>query len=449
MDFQKFNLHPQVAAGVKSAGYATPTPIQEQAIPSVMAGCDVMGLAQTGTGKTAAFALPILHRLMQGERGHVRALIVAPTRELAEQINESVNQLGRQTRLKSITVYGGVGVNPQIEKLKRGVEIVVACPGRLLDHISQGTINLSKLEVLVLDEADQMFDMGFLPDIRRILKHLPQERQTLLFSATMPDDIRRLANDILTRPVTVQVGNTAPPVTVSHALYPVGQHLKTPLLLELLHHTDTGSVLVFTRTKHRAKRLGEQLEKAGYKATSLQGSLSQNRRQAALDGFRDGTYQILVATDIAARGIDVSQVSHVVNYDIPDTAEAYVHRIGRTGRAAKSGDAFTLVTSEDAVMVRTIEKKLNAQLERRTVEGFDYSIPAPHKDSEFARPPREPHHRKPQAAGKPKPSGPGAGVAHSGPAKPAGQGKPQLHGAKPHPGNAPTARHPQRSPRAR
>jgi len=449
MEFPKFNLHPQVVAGVKAAGYTTPTPIQAQAIPSVMAGCDVMGLAQTGTGKTAAFALPILHRLMQGERGRVRALIVAPTRELAEQINEAINQLGHLTRLKSITVYGGVGINPQIEKLKRGVEIVVACPGRLLDHISQGTINLSKLEVLVLDEADQMFDMGFLPDIRRILKHVPQERQTLLFSATMPDDIRRLASDILTQPVTVQAGSTAPPVTVSHALYPVSQHLKTPLLLALLQHTDTESVLVFTRTKHRAKRLGEQLEKAGYKAASLQGNLSQNRRQAALDGFRDGTYQILVATDIAARGIDVSQISHVVNYDIPDTPEAYIHRIGRTGRAAKSGDAFTMVTSEDTVMVRTIEKKLGAQLERRTVEGFDYSVPAPHKDTEFARPPREPQRRKPQAAGKPKPAGQGAAGGRVSLTKPGMTDRPQPHASKPHPGNAPTARHPQRSTRAR
>ena len=294
-----------------------------------------MGLAQTGTGKTAAFALPILNRLMQGSRGHVRALIVAPTRELAEQIHESFVSLGRQTRARSLTVYGGVGVNPQVEKLHKGVEIVVACPGRLLDHINQKTIDLSHVEVLVLDEADQMFDMGFLPDIRRILKSLPLKRQTLLFSATMPEAIRHLAHDVLEDPVTVKVGSTAPPVTVTHALYPVEQHLKTPLLLELLHHTDTESVLVFTRTKHRAKRLGEQLEKAGYKAASLQGNLSQNRRQAALDGFRDGTFQILVATDIAARGIDVSQISHVVNYDIPDTAEAYIHRIGRTGRAAR------------------------------------------------------------------------------------------------------------------
>ena len=284
--------------------------------------------------------------------------------------------------------------------------MVVACPGRLLDHIGQGTIDLSRLEVLVLDEADQMFDMGFFPDIRRILKQLPPKRQTLLFSATMPDEIRKLAHEVLADPVTVQVGNTAPPVTVSHALYPVEQHLKTPLLLEILHHTDTESVLIFTRTKHRAKRLGEQLEKAGYKAASLQGNLSQNRRQAALDGFRDGTFQILVATDIAARGIDVSQVSHVFNYDIPDTAEAYVHRIGRTGRAAKSGDAFTLVTSEDGVMVRTIERKLNATIERRKVDGFDYTVPAPRKDTEFARPPRQPMpRRKPQGDMKNNPHG--------------------------------------------
>jgi ATP-dependent RNA helicase RhlE len=448
MDFQSFQFHPSIAAGITAAGYTTPTPIQEQAIPSVMAGCDVMGLAQTGTGKTAAFALPILHRLMQGQRGHIRALVVAPTRELAEQINEAFGEMGRQTRLKSMTVYGGVNVNPQIEKLKRGVEIVVACPGRLLDHVAQGTIDLSRVEVLVLDEADQMFDMGFLPDIRKILKHLPTQRQTLLFSATMPDDIRRLASDILCKPVTVQAGSTAPPVTVTHALYPVAQHLKTPLLLELLRHTDTESVLIFTRTKHRAKRLGEQLEKAGYTAASLQGNLSQNRRQAALDGFRDGTFQILVATDIAARGIDVSQISHVVNYDIPDTAEAYIHRIGRTGRAARSGDAFTLVTSEDTIMVRTIEKKLVSELERRTVEGFDYSVPAPHKDSEFARPPRPPQGRSKQPARNA--AGQGGAAGNNSAPKPKTPNKPQAHAAKPaHPGAAPTARHPQRAPRAR
>ncbi len=421
MSFQNFTFHPQVAAGVTAAGYVTPTPIQRQSIPSVMDGRDVMGLAQTGTGKTAAFALPILHRLVQGERGKVRALVIAPTRELAEQIHQSFIELGGQTRLRSVTVYGGVGVNPQVEKLRRGAEIVVACPGRLLDLIGQGAVDLSHLEVLVLDEADQMFDMGFFPDIRRILGHLPKKRQTLLFSATMPTEIRKLAHDILADPVTVQVGTVAPAVTVTHALYPVEQHLKTPLLLELLRHTDTESVLIFTRTKHRAKRLGEQLEKAGYRAASLQGNLSQNRRQAALDGFRNGTFQILVATDIAARGIDVSQISHVVNYDIPDTPEAYIHRIGRTGRAARSGDAFTLVTGEDTAMVRTIERTLNATLERRTVDGFDYSVPAPRKDVEFARPPREHNQRRSPAAPKKETA---QVTAAPGGAKPKGTGRP-------------------------
>ena len=416
MEFQKFNFHPQVMEGIAAAGYTKPTPIQTQAIPPVTEGRDVMGLAQTGTGKTAAFALPILHRLSQGGRGHVRALVIAPTRELAEQIHESFNDLGRKTPLRSLTVYGGVGVNPQIQKLTRGAEIVVACPGRLLDHLKQGTIDLSRLDVLVLDEADQMFDMGFFPDIRRILQHLPKKRQTLLFSATMPNEIRKLAHDILSDPVTVQVDTVAPATTVSHALYPVKQHLKTDLLLALLQHTDTESVLVFTRTKHRAKRLGEKLEKAGYKAASLQGNLSQNRRQAALDGFRDGTYQILVATDIAARGIDVSQISHVVNYDIPDTPEAYIHRIGRTGRAARTGDAFTLVTAEDTAMVRAIEQVLKSPLERCTVENFDYAVPAPKKDGEFARPPRQPApRRKPSGAGKS--SARGAGPVGSAAAK--------------------------------
>jgi ATP-dependent RNA helicase RhlE len=389
MEFQKFDFHPHVAAGVKAVGYVTPTPIQAQAIPTVMQGRDVMGLAQTGTGKTAAFVLPILERLMQGPRGRVRALVIAPTRELAEQIHQSVRSLGKETRLRSVTVYGGVSVHLQAEKLKRGAEIVVACPGRLLDHINQRTITLSHLEVLVLDEADRMFDMGFLPDIRRIMKHVPAKRQTLLFSATMPDDIRRLAREILQEPITVQIDHTAPADTVAHALYPVGQHMKTPLLLDLLQHTDTDSVLVFTRTKHRAKRVSEQLARAGYQTASLQGNLSQNRRQAALDGFRSGAYQILVATDIAARGIDVSSISHVINYDMPDTTDAYTHRIGRTGRAAKTGDAFTFITHEDEAMVRSIERVLGEKVERRLLEGFDYNRPAPQRDTEFARAPRQ------------------------------------------------------------
>jgi len=393
MEFSEFNFHPDVAAGVKASGYITPTPIQEQAIPPVLKGRDVMGLAQTGTGKTAAFVLPILHRLMQGPRGRVRALIVAPTRELAEQIHETIVSMGKQTLLRSAAIYGGVGLGPQTQKLRNGVEIVVACPGRLLDHIDQRTINLSHLEVLVLDEADRMFDMGFLPDIRKIIKHVPSQRQTLLFAATMPDDIRRLAHEILRVPVTVQANHAAPIGTVAHALYPVDQHLKTALLLELLRHTDTESVLVFTRTKHRAKRVGQQLEKAGYQAASLQGNLSQNRRQAALDGFRDGSYQILVATDIASRGIDVSSISHVINYDMPDGADTYTHRIGRTGRAAKTGDAFTFMTREDGDLVCSIERVLGEKVERRTLEGFDYKKQMPGRDTEFARPLQKPQQK--------------------------------------------------------
>lgn len=402
MEFNNFDLHPNVAAGVMSAGYVTPTPIQAQAIPPVLMGHDVMGLAQTGTGKTAAFVLPILHRLMQGPRGRVRALIIAPTRELAEQTREAFESLGQKTRLRSTTVYGGVGMNQQIQKLHNGVEIVVACPGRLLDHLNQRTINLSHLEVLVLDEADRMFDMGFLPDIRKIIKYVPAKRQTLLFSATMPDDIRRLVQEVLHAPVTVQVNHTVPANTITHALYPVDQHLKTALLLELLRHTDTGSVLIFTRTKHRAKRVGQLLENAGYRAASLQGNLSQNRRQEALDGFRDGSYQVLVATDIAARGIDVSGISHVINYDMPDTADAYTHRIGRTGRAAKTGDAFTFITREDGEMVRAIERILGEKVERRTLQGFDYKKPTPVRDTEFVRSPREPQRRREHTAAVPK-----------------------------------------------
>ncbi len=376
MSFDSFDLHPQIAAGVQALGYSTPTPIQRRAIPPILQGQDVLGLAQTGTGKTAAFVLPILQRLVKTPRGCIQALVIAPTRELSDQINTTFETLGRQTRLRSFPIYGGVPIAPQIRKLRSGVEIVVACPGRLLDHIRQGTIRLSNLEVLVLDEADRMLDMGFLPDIREILKHVPAVRQRLMFAATMPDDIRRLAKDVLRTPVTVQVNSPAPAATVAQALYPVASHLKTALLLQLLRHTETASVLIFTRTKHRAQRLGDQIERAGYPTTSLQGNLSQNQRQAAIRGFRNGSYRVLVATDIAARGIDVSRISHVINYDMPDTTDAYTHRIGRTGRAEKTGDAFSLVTHEDEAMVRSIENVLGTRLERRRLNGFDYQRPA-------------------------------------------------------------------------
>lgn len=381
MDFESFKLNPSIAASIKAMGYVEPTPIQIQALPPVLEGRDVLGQAQTGTGKTAAFVLPILQRLMNKPRGQVRALIVAPTRELSEQIHVAISEMGRRTGIHSVTVYGGVGMKPQVDKLRDGADIVVACPGRLLDHIEHRTVDLSRVEVLVLDEADRMLDMGFLPDIHRILRYLPKKRQTLLFSATLPEDIRRLANDFMHDPVTVQIGHSAPVETVSHALYPVVQHLKSALLIELLRHTDTRSVLVFTRTKHRAKRLGRQLEEAGFKATSLQGNLSQSKRQAAMDGFRSGAFQVLVATDIAARGIDVSTISHVINFDIPDTADAYTHRIGRTGRVDRTGDAFTLVAPEDENEVRAIERLLGSRIERRTLEGFDYNRAPPPKFS--------------------------------------------------------------------
>ncbi len=374
MQFKTFDLHPRILSAVEKVGYAEPTEIQRLAIPQALEGRDIMGLAQTGTGKTAAFALPILQNLMRAPRGRVHALVVAPTRELADQIRQSFAALGRFTPLRSSALYGGVNINPQIKTLQRGVEILVACPGRLLDHLGRRTVDLSAVKHLVLDEADRMFDMGFLPDIRRILAALPATRQTMLFSATMPGEIGRLAREILRSPETVQAGSLAPAHTVSHALYPVAEHQKTGLLVELLRQSATESVMVFTRTKHRAKRVARQLEQAGHRATSLQGNLSQNQRQRAIEGFRRGTYTVMVATDIASRGIDVSQISHVINYDIPDTVEAYTHRIGRTGRVARTGDAFTLTTVEDRSMISAIERALGAPIDRHTVEGFAYDM---------------------------------------------------------------------------
>jgi ATP-dependent RNA helicase RhlE len=372
VSFDHFSLDARIDAGIRDVGYTTPTPIQEQAIPNILNGRDVLGLAQTGTGKTAAFSLPILQRLTRGPLRHVRVLIVAPTRELAEQIHQSNIELARHTKVRSTAIYGGVGKGPQVEALRRGAEIVVACPGRLLDLAGEGSIDLSRVEVLVLDEADRMCDMGFLPDIRRILKLMPERRQTLFFSATMPPDIRRLADQILDNPVTVQIGQIAPAETVSHALFPVTNKLKRPLLMAMLGQMAIGRALVFTRTKHRARNLARDLEKQGYKVSALQGNMSQNKRQKAIDGFRNGKYDILVATDIASRGIDVIDISHVINFDIPDTVDAYTHRIGRTGRAEETGDAFTLASPEDELLVREIEKVLGMPIERRRLPNFNY-----------------------------------------------------------------------------
>ncbi len=377
MNFNDFYLNPILLSNIKTLGYTTPTPIQSQTIAPIMAGKDVMGLAQTGTGKTAAFVLPILQHLITGPRNVVRALIIAPTRELAQQIHDAIGELAKDTKLRSVTVYGGVNINPQIKTLRHGVEIIVACPGRLLDLIQQSAVSLAKVEMLVLDEADQMFDMGFLPDIRRILKYLPKKRQTLLFSATMPDAIHQLANDILHHPLKVQIARVAPAESVKQLLFPVPAHLKTALLIHLLQQIDKESVLVFTRTKHTAKKVALKLQEAGFSATSLQGNLSQNKRQIAMNGFRDGSLQIMVATDIASRGIDVASISHVINYDIPSTVEAYIHRIGRTGRAAKEGEAFTLITQEDQSEVRGIEKVLGKKLEQCKLADFNYAEAPP------------------------------------------------------------------------
>ena len=328
--------------GIRSVGYETLTPIQDKTIPISIEGRDVLGLAQTGTGKTAAFAIPMLEKLSVGYNGKIRALVVAPTRELADQIHQNISQLSSSMKTKSITLYGGVSKNPQDDRLAKGVDIAVACPGRLLDHIRESTIDLSGVDILVLDEADTMCDMGFLPDIREIIKHLPKNRQTLFFAATMPKDIRNLAKDILNDPTEVQIGIIAPAKTVSHSLYPVTEKLKSGLFFQLIESTATGQVIVFTRTKHRTKKLFADLEKRKYRAAALQGNMSQNRRTQSIEGFRKGKFDFLVATDIASRGIDIPDISHVINYDMPNTVDAYIHRIGRTGRAETLGQAITI-----------------------------------------------------------------------------------------------------------
>lgn len=375
MQFSQFKLDARLMAGITRAGYNEPTPIQAAAIPAILAGHDLIGTAQTGTGKTAAFLLPILQKLIGGNNRGTRVLILTPTRELAEQINTVVKSLKSGIQIRSATIYGGVGAKPQINALRSGVEILVACPGRLLDLIQQGYARLNEIEFLVLDEADRMLDMGFLPSVKQILKHLPRKRQTMLFSATFPAEIEQLASQTLHDPKRITFGLRRPVHTVQHALYPVPKHLKTKLLLELLKNTRTNSVLVFARTRHRARRLAQQINRSGYRVTSLHSDRTQGQRQAALDGFRSGSYQIMVATDIAARGLDIDNISHVINFDMPDTADAYIHRIGRTGRAERSGDAITLVTPDDGGMVNTLAKIMGTSIPSLTLESFDYAAP--------------------------------------------------------------------------
>ncbi len=374
--FARFQLDPRLRRGIQAAGFETPRPIQTQAVPAALAGRDVLGLAQTGTGKTAAFAIPAIARLLAEPKPGPRVLVVAPTRELAAQIGAEFETLARFTDLRVATVFGGVSVHGQRKALARGPQILVACPGRLLDLLGQGILRLDRIELLVLDEADHMFDMGFLPDIRRILALLPDRRQNLLFSATMPPAIRGLADRVLRDPHVVDVAHRTRLETIEHALYPVAQTGKLALLEHILGEGTLHSAIVFTRTKHRARRLAQQLARAGHRAVALQGNMSQGQRQRAMDGFRKRRFDVLVATDIAARGIDVEQVSHVVNFDMPNTPDAYTHRIGRTGRSERQGKAYTFVTAEDHGLVVQVERRLEMAIPRREVHGIE-SAPFP------------------------------------------------------------------------
>ncbi|MCB9462153.1 MAG: DEAD/DEAH box helicase [Candidatus Eisenbacteria bacterium] len=360
--FARFDFQDSILRGLDAVGFETPRTIQDETIPAALEGRDILGLAQTGTGKTAAFALPILSRLLDDRTRGPLALIVAPTRELALQITTEIRELGKYTPLKCVSIYGGSSMQRQIQALRQKPEIIVGCPGRLLDLVGQKKLDLRRVKTLVLDEADQMFDMGFLPDIKRIVACLPPRRQTMLFSATMPKQIRGLADELLETPHVVQLAHSAPPTSVDHALCRVEETEKPSLLVEHLRKDDCRSAIVFTRTKRRAQRIAERLEKAGFRATDLHGNLSQAQRDRSMRGFRDGKYNVLVATDVASRGIDVPNVSYVINYDVPSTPEAYTHRIGRTGRSTQTGIARTFVTGNDREWVRATERTLGMRL---------------------------------------------------------------------------------------
>ncbi len=374
MPFTSFGLHPDLLRGIRELGFARPTPIQEEAIPPALEAKDVLACAMTGSGKTAAFALPILHRLSGKPRGTTRALVLTPTRELAAQIEEHVNALAVHTPLSAAAVFGGMGMGPQEHAFRRGVDVIVATPGRLLDHLRRPYAALRGLEVLVLDEADRMLDMGFLPDIRRILKYLPAKRQTLFFSATMPEPIVTLSRQMLHAPVMINLERkVAPAVGITHAAYPVSSELKPALLVELVKRGEIRSVIAFTRTKHRANRLADYLARHGVSAGRIHGNRSQGQRTQALSAFKAGKFPVLVATDIAARGIDVDALSHVVNFDVPNNPEDYVHRVGRTARKDATGDAFVFVSPQEESSLRTIERAIRKSLPRVTLPGFDYA----------------------------------------------------------------------------
>jgi ATP-dependent RNA helicase RhlE len=372
MPFANLGLSPQVVEGVKAAGYTDPTPIQLRAIPLALEGRDVIGSAQTGTGKTAAFALPIISKL--ATKGKLRALVLTPTRELAAQVETAFRDYARFTELRTVVIFGGTGYGKQDQELRRGADIVIATPGRLLDQLQRKTLRLDAIEILVLDEADRMLDMGFMPDVRRIIERCPKGRQTMLFSATIPPEIEALCRWALKKPETVEIGlRRSPAETVTHALYPVDVGQKQELLEELLKRTDYDQVLIFCRTKDGADRVARSLREKGHTVAVLHSNRTQREREAALNGFRNGRFEVMVATDIAARGIDVEQISHVINFDVPHHPEDYVHRIGRTGRAQSVGDAFTIMTAEDLQEIASIEHFIGQKIPRVKLDNFDYA----------------------------------------------------------------------------
>jgi ATP-dependent RNA helicase RhlE len=433
--FDTLGLSAELLRAVSEQGYTTPTPIQAQAIPVVLAGKDLLAAAQTGTGKTAGFTLPLLQILNKKGAGKtVRCLILVPTRELAAQVQESVRTYGKYKPLRSITIFGGVNINPQIQDLRRGVDIVVATPGRLLDHVQQKTIDLRHVEILVLDEADRMLDMGFIHDIRRIIGLLPKQRQNLMFSATFPEEIRKLAATFMQHPQLVEVARrNTPAELVAQVQHPVDHARKKDLLAHLVKTNDWRQVLVFTKTKRGANRLAEALEKAGIEADAIHGNKSQPQRTKVLKRFKDSELQVLVATDIAARGIDIDELPHVVNFDLPHVPEDYVHRIGRTGRAGSSGEAVSLVTPEDRPLMAAIERLMNRKVEQRAVAGYEPGHaphprqrhqPAKHQPRHQPRPQQRPQHA-PQPRPVSRPTGTPAPVHRPRQAEPQRQASPQ------------------------
>jgi ATP-dependent RNA helicase RhlE len=403
MPFRSLGLHTALVQATKEMHYAQPTPVQAEAIPLILAGRDLIATAQTGTGKTAAFLLPILHRLTHLPRGTTQALVLTPTRELAQQIDDVMLGLAYHTGLRAGIIVGGTSMGPQEKALRAGVEVLIATPGRLLDHMRQNQARFDQIHTLVLDEADRMLDMGFLPDIKRIITRLPARRQTLLFSATMPPVIARLASEILRKPATVQVGRrSAPAVGITQAAYPVAEHLKSQLLRHLLRNTEMPTVLVFTRTKHSAKRLTRAIAADGFAVAELHSNLTQAQRNRAMEKFRAGDVQILVATNIAARGLDVTHITHVISFDVPMVPEDYIHRIGRTARAEAEGDAFVLVSPPEERLLVKIERAIGQRLPRVTLPDFDYKQEAPPRPKEHAHARAQPQHHQQRKAGPPR-----------------------------------------------